>query len=212
MSEKPVSDKEESIAEAKLRRAASRAEHDVAESDVVAEGLATHTVDGGIDDSRVTDELPADLDLSKLESDYVFPNNSRRRIPGFLYLGLAVICFLFWFLTRDGEPVMVNTGVLWAAIGMVAMGLYSLQAGWDLAIDERDALVEAGKTTGFTVGHASAQLGWRGLRSRPTWRILLYSAESPPKNRGLVLVDGVDGHIVDQLIEENPEDWTAYNE
>ena len=58
------------------------------------------------------------------------------------------------------------------------------------------------------IGHASAQMGWRGLRSRPTWRILLYSAEEPPKQRGFELVDGVDGRIVDQLVEENPEDWS----
>ena len=40
------------------------------------------------------------------------------------------------------------------------------------------------------------------------WRILLYSAEEPPKRRGFVLVDGVDGAIVDQLVEDNPEDWS----
>src|SRR5437870_10037687 len=32
-------------------------------------------------------------------------------------------------------------------------------------------------------------LGWSGLRSRPVWRILLYSAEDPPQRRGVVLVD-----------------------
>ena len=61
---------------------------------------------------------------------------------------------------------------------------------------------------GFPVGHASAQLGWRGLRSRPTWRILLYSAEEPPAKRGLVLVDGVDATVLDHFVEDNPEDWS----
>jgi hypothetical protein len=46
-----------------------------------------------------------------------------------------------------------------------------------------------------------------GLRSRPTWRILLYSAEEPPVQRGLVLVDGVDGRVVEHFVEDNPEDW-----
>ena len=50
-------------------------------------------------------------------------------------------------------------------------------------------------------------MGWRGLRSRPTWRILLCSAEERPKPRGFVLVDGVDGDIVAQVVEDNPEDW-----
>ena len=66
----------------------------------------------------------------------------------------------------------------------------------------------ATREVGFAVGHASAQLGWRGLRSRPTWRILLYSAEDPPATRGLVLVDGVDGEIVAHFTEDNPEDWS----
>jgi hypothetical protein len=68
--------------------------------------------------------------------------------------------------------------------------------------------VAATKAVGFAVGHASAQLGWRGLRSRPTWRILLYSAEEPPASRGLVLVDAVDGTVLQHFVEENPEqDW-----
>ena len=66
----------------------------------------------------------------------------------------------------------------------------------------------ATRTVGFAVGHASAQMGWRGLRSRPTWRILCYSAENPPLRRGLVLVDGVDGEVVDWFAEDNPEDWS----
>jgi hypothetical protein len=61
---------------------------------------------------------------------------------------------------------------------------------------------------GFAVGHASAQQVWRGLRSRPTWRVLVYSAENPPRQRGLVLIDAVDGSVIEQLTEENPEtDW-----
>ncbi len=58
------------------------------------------------------------------------------------------------------------------------------------------------------VGHASAQMAWRGLRSRPTWRVLVYSNESPPERRGLVFVDGVDGSVVASHAEANPEDWS----
>ncbi|MBV8958247.1 MAG: hypothetical protein JO087_05720, partial [Actinobacteria bacterium] len=87
------------------------------------------------------------------------------------------------------------------------VGLYHLRAGWHLAVRETDALAAASKQVGFPIGHASAQLGWRGLLSMPTWRILLYSAENPPKTRGLVLVDGRDGHVVEFFTEDNPEDW-----
>jgi hypothetical protein len=160
------------------------------------------------EDGEVTDALPQDLDVSGYVGPYVFPNNNRRRVPGYLYLGLAGACVAAWALTRDGDPVLVNSGYLWAGLGLAAVGAYHLVAGWNLDVDEQDALVVATRTVGFAVGHASAQMGWRGIRSRPTWRILLYSTENPPARRGLVLVDGVDGEVVDWFVEDNPEDWS----
>ena len=85
-------------------------------------------------------------------------------------------------------------------------------SGVDLQVDERDALVASSKAIGFPLGHASAQLGWRGILSRPTWRILVYSADDPPTKRGLVLVDGVDGSVVESYIEDNPEDWSEFED
>ncbi len=108
-----------------------------------------------------------------------------------------------------GDAVLVNNGVLVAGIVLIALGLYHWQGGWDLSFDEEQALQAATREVGFPVGHASAQLGWRGLRSRPTWRILLYSNEPTPEHRGLVLVDGIDGEIIDRFTERNPEDWTG---
>ena len=161
-----------------------------------------------VDDAEVRDELPEDLDAAGYVGPYVFPNNNRRRIPGYLYLGLAAVLALIWAARGQGDGVFVNGGFLGAAILLALLGGYHLLAGYDLDVDERDALVAASRTVGFPVGHASAQLGWRGLRSRPTWRILLYSAEDPPATRGLVLVDGVDGEIVAHFTEDNPEDWS----
>jgi len=159
-------------------------------------------------DGDVVDELPEDLNASDFVGPYVFPNNNRRRIPGYLYLLTGAGCVVAWAATGRGDGILVNGGFLFAGILLVLVGGYHLLAGWDLDVDERDALVAATRQVGFAVGHASAQLGWRGLRSRPTWRILLYSAEDPPKIRGLVLVDGVDGEIVAHFTEDNPEDWT----
>jgi len=158
-------------------------------------------------DEDVTDALPDDLNASEWVGPYVFPNNNRRRVPGYLYLALGALCILAWALAGS-DAVMVNGGFLFAGALLVLLGGYHLLAGWNLDVDERDALVAATKQVGFAVGHASAQLGWRGLRSRPTWRILLYSAEEPPQKRGLVLVDGVDGEIVAHFVEDNPEDWS----
>jgi hypothetical protein len=75
-------------------------------------------------------------------------------------------------------------------------------------VDEKQALVAAQGAVGFAVGHASAQQVWRGLRSRPTWRVLVYSSENPPRKRALVLIDAIDGSVVEHLTEDNPEeDW-----
>jgi hypothetical protein len=160
-----------------------------------------------LSDADIRDALPEDLDASGYVGPYLFPNNNRRRLPAVLYWILAAGCGALWALTRESDPVLVNGGFLAAAIGLTVVGAYSWIAGWDLAVDERDALVLATAKVGFPVGHASAQMGWRGLLSRPTWRILLYSAEEPPERRGLVLIDGVDGTVVEHFVEDNPEDW-----
>jgi hypothetical protein len=157
-----------------------------------------------ISDADVRDALPEDLDASGYVGPYLFPNNNRRRIPAIIYSLIALACLVAWVLTRNTDAVLVNVGFLWAALGLLAVAAYSFVAGWNLEVDERDALVGAVKQVGFPVGHASAQMGWRGLLSRPTWRMLLYSAESPPLKRALVLVDG---EVVEWFTEENPEDW-----
>lgn len=158
-------------------------------------------------DGDVRDELPEDLDAAGYVGPYLFPNNNRRRIPGIIYLVLAVACVAGWAVTRGSDPVLVNEGVLLAGLALGGFGVYSLVAGWNLEQDEQDALVVATRTVGFPVGHASAQLGWRGLLSKPTWRILLYSAENPPEKRGLVMVDGISGDVLEWFVEDNPEDW-----
>ena len=166
--------------------------------------------DGGeaLGDADVRDSLPEDLDAAGYVGPYLFPNNSRRRIAGALYLLIGAASIVI-ALVAGSDAVLVNGGFVVGGVALIGFGLYCLQAGWDLAVDENDALVAATREVGFPVGHASAQLGWRGLRSRPTWRILLYSNQAPPDRRGLVLVDGVDGEIMGCFVEDNPEDWTG---
>ncbi|WCO68954.1 hypothetical protein PO878_09480 [Iamia majanohamensis] len=189
-------------------------DEDVVEQDVGADraeddDTAASDDDGGeTSDAEHTDALPEDLDVSGYVGPYVFPNNNRRRVPGYLYLGIAVICVVLWVIGRDDPTSVVNDGLLWAAAALVAAGAYCLISGFDLDVDEQDALVIATKQVGFPVGHASAQMGWRGIRSRPTWRILCYSAEDPPEQRALLLIDGVDGEVIDWFVEDNPEDWS----
>ena len=165
-------------------------------------------MDGEMKDEDVTDALPDDLDVHGFVGPYQFPDNSRRRIPGFTYLVLSFIFFLFLKLF-DSSP-FTNWGYGAAAITLALVGVYHLQAGWKLSIDETDALVEAAKIAGFPVGHASAQMVWRGVRSRPSWRVLLYSSESPPNQRGLVMIDAVDGLLIESHFEKNPEKWDNF--
>jgi len=153
------------------------------------------------DDLR--DELPADLDPSGFVGPYQFPDNSRRRWPGVLYLVVALLCVAVYVAL--GDAAAVNTGWLVAAAVLAVVGAFSISSGWRMQVDETDALVAAQRALGFPVGHASAQQVWRGVRSRPTWRVLCYSAEDPPLQRGLVLVDAVDGRVIEHLSEDNPE-------
>jgi len=158
------------------------------------------------DTENLRDSLPDDLNASEYVGPYQFPDNSRRRRPAYLYFGVAAVCLLLWLLRRDEDPVLINSGMMWAAILLTAVGVLSYTSGWRMHVDEKQALIAAQGAVGFPVGHASAQQVWRGLRSRPTWRVLVYSAESPPRQRSLVLVDAIDGKVVEHLTEDNPED------
>ncbi len=179
--------------------------HDPTPDEPLAEGPPSEP--RPLSDDDIRDALPDDLDARGYVGPYLFPNNNRRRIPAIIYWVIAAGCLVLWFVTKDDNPVLVNGGYVAAAVGLILFGAYSWVSGWDLDVDERDALVVAVRRVGFPVGHASAQMGWRGLLSRPTWRILLYSAEEPPEKRGLVLVDGVQGDVVEWFVEDNPEDW-----
>jgi hypothetical protein len=149
------------------------------------------------------DVLPDDLDVTAYVGPYLFPSMTRRRIPAVMYLVLAALCL-------GGYALSSNRGLLAAAIFLVLVAAYHFACAWPLVVDQTEALLVATRTVGFPVGHASAQLAWRGLRSRPAWRILLYSADSPPSMRGLVELDAVDGHVIGDYTEPNPEDWSQF--
>lgn len=157
-----------------------------------------------VNSNEIRDQLPSDLDVSAFVGPYQFPDNSRRRIPGYLYLGIAALSLLLWLIS-DQSSGLVNDGFLVFAIALAAFAVFVLTSSWKMTINERDALVHASRAVEFAVGHASAQQVWRGVRSRPTWRVFCYSAQEPPTHRGLVLVDAVNGEIVECLVEINPD-------
>ena len=150
----------------------------------------------------MTDELPEELDVT-VARPYKVPDNRKRRIAAWCYVAGAVLC-------AAGAVNSGNGGLLAAAVFLALVAAYHFAAAWPLQLDETGALAASAAATGFPVGHASAQLAWRGLRSRPVWRVLLYSADEPPSKRGLVELDAVNGEIIGSYTEDNPEDWSAY--
>ena len=177
----------------------------MAEGKAMSNDSGTSAKNAASSADEIRDQLPADLDVTGFVGPYQFPDNSRRRIPAVLYLVIAALCALAWFVSRDADTALVNDGFLYAAGLLAAFAAYGLSASWRMTVNERDALVRATQAVGFAVGHASAQQVWRGLRSRPTWRVFCYSAQEPPQQRGLVLVDAIDGRIVECLVEDNPD-------
>ena len=154
-------------------------------------------------DGLPEDQLPEDLDVTAYVGPYLFPDIRRRRIAGTLegIVGAGSLA---------GGLASGNTGLLVAGAFLLLVAVYHFATAWHLAIDQTEALAAASRAAGFAVGHASAQLGWRGLLSRPSWRILLYSADAPPSMRGLVEVDAVDASILGEYTEPNPEDWSEF--
>jgi hypothetical protein len=150
----------------------------------------------------MSDQLPEELDVTRARP-YRVPDISRRKVAAVAHGIVAAACLV-------GFAVSGNGGLLAGAVFLLAVAAYHLACAWPLHLDETAALAAAARATDFPVGHAAAQLAWRGLRSRPTWRILLYSADEPPSKRGLVELDAVDGEILGQYTEDNPEDWSAY--
>ncbi len=155
------------------------------------------------DENPSFDALPADLDVTQLVGVYEFPDIQRRRIAGSILLATAVASALMYAAGR-------NAGLVAAAVAGLVLGAYHFVAAWPLKIDQTDALALASRSAGFVVGHSSARIMFRGLRSKPVWQVLLYSAEEPPLKRGLVELDAVEGTILGEYQEDNPEDWSKY--
>lgn len=132
--------------------------------------------------------IEEDLDAN-LVGAYRFPSPERRRIAGGVYVVMALLALL----VIDGGWVV--------ALGLAGIGLWHFLAAWPLRLNESEALRIAGKAIDFPVGHASASVRFTGWRSRPRWAVVLYSGVEPPDERGLVVVDAVDGRVIETYQE-----------
>jgi len=131
---------------------------------------------------------------SNVVGPYRFPTPMRRRIAGWVFVVGAAL-----------TVVLLDDGWI-PALGFAALALWQFAASWPLNIDEHKALAIAGSAVDFPVGHASAAVTFRGLRSVPRWSVVLYSAAEPPDQRALVVVDAVTGELAEEpYVEAVPE-------
>lgn len=156
---------------------------------------------GGVDRRGI--EVPGDVaDAARMPEDlnadavgeYHVPDTRRRRRASFVYVGAAAVSV--------AAAVAGLSDGFWVLAGaFLAITAYHLLAGKRLEIREHRALELANRSAGFPVGHASATMGFDGVLARPVWNVLVFSADEPPSQRGLVRVDGLTGEVVEQYVE-----------
>ena len=137
--------------------------------------------------------MPTDLDANS-PAAFMIPDLAQRRTAGYVYLVGAV----------GGAGAAVGglgVGYWLAAALFVIIAGYHYAAGKNPEVHEIEALELANKATHFAIGHASAVLSFDGILARPVWNVLVFSADDPPSQRGLVRVDALRGSIVEQYVE-----------
>ncbi len=137
--------------------------------------------------------VPDDLDATQ-RTPYTIPSTRRRRTAAAVYFTGAALAAV---LVAVGLP----TGMFIISSAMAIIGIWHLASAWSIEVLDPEALETANRETEFAVGHASAAVGFDGWRARPIWNVLVFSADDPPSQRGLVRVDAVDGHVVEMYAE-----------
>ncbi len=137
--------------------------------------------------------MPDDLQSVVLEP-YSVPNTQQRRQAGNVYVGAAAV-------TAAAIALGLPAGMWLMVAGLLAIAGYHYLSGWDLEVMDGEALEIANREAEFPAGHASAALNFEGWRARPIWNVLMFSAEDPPTERGLVRVDGITGAVVGSYTE-----------
>ncbi|HVW34482.1 MAG TPA: hypothetical protein VHL53_18255, partial [Acidimicrobiia bacterium] len=104
--------------------------------------------------ARRPEDLPEELDIT-IARPYQVPDNRKRRIAAGCYVFVAAVC-------AAGAVSSGNGGLLAAAVFLALAAAYHFAAAWPLRVDDTSALASSAAAVGFPVGHASAQLAWRG--------------------------------------------------
>jgi hypothetical protein len=95
--------------------------------------------------------------------------------------------------------IAARTGIhlLWLtmALPLLVLGAYQFLGGWKMQVTDMEAIEKAAEQTTFAVGHGSATLGYRGLRARPVWEVLVFGDGGAPHFQALVTIDAVSGEV-----------------
>ena len=144
--------------------------------------------------------VPDDLDSGAL-GPYTVPSPRRRARASIVYVVGALLAAV--------AAIAGWHGGFWVVAGafLAIAGIHLLTA-WNLEVADRQALDTANRAVEFGVGHASAAVGFDGWRARPVWNVLVFSADDPPTERGLVRVDGITGDVIETYTEAIPEGAT----
>ena len=74
-----------------------------------------------------------------------------------------------------------------------------------MQVTDMAAIQGAADEVSFSVGHGSATLGYRGLRARPVWEVLVFGDGPAPRYQALVTIDAVSGEVTgiyEQAVEQ----------
>ncbi len=164
----------------------------------------TDDLNGDSTGDSTGDQLPEDLDVTAYVGPYVFPDIKRRRIAGTIYAVLGALGVVGRARGFEQRPAVRRGPPVGDRRVPLRRGL--------AAEDRPDRSARGREPHGRIPGRAcvGAARVARTPLSRPAWRILVYSADEPPSMRGLVELDAVDGHVLGEYTEHNPEDWSNY--
>lgn len=141
------------------------------------------------------DELPQDLDVTKYVGPYQFPSPTKRKTAAMSITVVAIICMIFGILAS-------NISMIGGSAAMLIIALIFFIASWPLKVNDLDALTKAAAQAPFPVGHASAQLCFTGWTSKPLWRVVIFSSDDPPSQRGMVEIDAMSANIVSTYFDD----------
>jgi hypothetical protein len=116
-------------------------------------------------------------------------DTAKRRRAGIVYIVMAVLAGVVATATQ--------IQLLWlTAVGpLVVLAGYQFLGGWKMQVTDMEAIEKASDRVSFTTGHGSATLGYRGLRARPVWEVLVYGDGPAPQFQALVTIDAVSGDV-----------------